>query len=81
MKKISRRNILLITAFVVGFAAIGSFNAGGAEGKKMDLMGRIVAIGIPGVSAISPVGKRFRRLRPQRPGNGKAVCAFYWLGR
>ena len=56
MKKISRRNILLITAFVVGFAAIGRFNAGGAEGKKQDLIGRIVAIGIPGASAISPVG-------------------------
>src|SRR5262245_65681440 len=56
MKKISRRNILIITAFVVGFATIGSFNAGRADGKKMDLIGRIVAIGIPGVSTISPVG-------------------------
>src|SRR5262245_54534307 len=56
MKKISRRNILLIIAFVVGVAAIGRLNAGRAEGKKLDLIGRIVAIGIPGVSAISPVG-------------------------
>jgi len=56
MKKISRRNILLIIAFVVGVAAIGRLNAGRAEGKTLDLIGRIVAIGIPGVSAISPVG-------------------------
>src|SRR5262249_46300482 len=56
MNKISRQNVLLIIAFVVGVTAIGSLNAGGAEGKKPDLIGRIVAIGIPGVSAISPVG-------------------------
>src|SRR5215468_6038741 len=56
MKKISRRNILLIIAFVVGVAAIGRLNAGRAEGKTLDLIGRIIAIGIPGVSAISPVG-------------------------
>src|SRR5262249_20796383 len=56
MKKISRRNVLLIIAFVVGIAAVGGLNAGGVEGKKQDLRGRIVAIDIPGVSAISPVG-------------------------
>src|SRR5215510_15077945 len=56
MKKISRRNILLVIAFVVGIATVWSFNSGGAEAKKQDLIGRIVAIGIPGVSAISPVG-------------------------
>src|SRR5262245_9678903 len=56
MKKISRRNILLVIAFVVGIATVGSLNPGGAEAKKQDLIGRIVAIGIPGVSAISPVG-------------------------
>src|SRR5262245_23547567 len=56
MKKNSRLNILLISAFVIDIVAIGVLVAGGAEGKKQDLIGRIVAIGIPGVSAISPVG-------------------------
>jgi hypothetical protein len=56
MSKFIRLNILLIGALVAGIAAIGRLNAGGAEGKKQDLIGRIVAIGIPGVSAISPVG-------------------------
>lgn len=56
MKETSRRNILLIIAFVVGVAAVVGFNVDGAEGKKQDLIGRIVAIGIPGASAISPVG-------------------------
>src|SRR5262245_8843220 len=57
MKKINRRNILLIIAiiaFVVGIAATGALHTGGA--KEQDLIARIVAIGIPGVSAISPVG-------------------------
>ena len=56
MSKFSRLNILLIGAFAVGIATAGGLNAGGAEGKKQDLIARIVAIGIPGVSAISPVG-------------------------
>src|SRR5262245_5824713 len=56
MSKFSRINILLIGALVVGIVAIGRLYAGGTEGKKQDLIGRIVAIGIPGVSAISPVG-------------------------
>jgi len=56
MSKFSRLNLLLIGALVAGIVTIGSFNAGGAEGKMQDLIGRIVAIGIPGVSAISPVG-------------------------
>jgi hypothetical protein len=56
MKETSRRNILLIIAFVVGVAAVVGLNVDGAEGKEQDLIGRIVAIGVPGVSAISPVG-------------------------
>jgi len=56
MKKNSRLNILLIISFVIDIVAIGGLVAGGAEDKKQDLIGRIVAIGIPGVSAISPVG-------------------------
>jgi hypothetical protein len=56
MKNFSRPNILLIIALVICIASAGVFNAGGAEGKKLDLIGRIVAIGIPGASAISPVG-------------------------
>src|SRR5262249_8644019 len=43
-------------ALVAGIAAIGRLNADGADDKKQDLIGRIVAVGIPGVSAISPVG-------------------------
>src|SRR5262249_24208842 len=57
MKKINRPNILIIIAiiaFVVGIAATGALHTGGA--KEQDLIARIVAIGIPGVSAISPVG-------------------------
>src|SRR5262245_62557917 len=56
MSKFISRNILLIGALVAGIAAIGKLNADGANDKKQDLIGRIVAIGIPGVSAISPVG-------------------------
>jgi hypothetical protein len=56
MNKFSGRNILLIIALVICIASVGVFNVGGAEGKKQDLIGRIVAIGIPGASAISPVG-------------------------
>jgi hypothetical protein len=56
MSKFGRLNILIIGAIVAGIVAIGGLNVGGAEGKKQDLIGRIVAIGIPGVSAITPVG-------------------------
>src|SRR5215475_467045 len=56
MSKFIRLNILLICALVAGIAAIGRLNADGANGKKQDLIGRIVAVGVPGVSAISPVG-------------------------
>src|SRR5215470_3188424 len=56
MGKSIRLNILLICALVAGIAAVGRFNADGADGKKQDLIGRIVAVGVPGVSAISPVG-------------------------
>src|SRR5262249_58833128 len=56
MGKSIRFNILLIGALVACIAAIGRVNADGANGKKQDLIGRIVAVGVPGVSAISPVG-------------------------
>jgi hypothetical protein len=56
MSKFIRLNVLLIGALVAGIAAIGRLNADGAGGKKQDLIGRIVAVGIPDVSAISPVG-------------------------
>src|SRR5262245_36627628 len=75
MKKISRRNVLLIIAFVIGIAAVGGLNAGGAEGKKQDLRGRIVAIGIPGVSAISPVGS----FLPGGPVHDNPAFAAYTL--
>jgi len=48
--------MLLTIAFVIGIVTAGNFNADGDEGKKQDLRGRIAAIGIPGISAISPIG-------------------------
>src|SRR5262249_3845268 len=56
MGKFIRLNILVIGALVPGIAAIGRLNPDGPAAKKQDLIGRIVAVGIPGVSAISPVG-------------------------
>jgi hypothetical protein len=59
MQTHSRRNILLIiTVVALGNLALGGFDLGKAhgQGNEQFLRGRIVAIGIPGVSAISPVG-------------------------
>ncbi|MBO0726618.1 MAG: hypothetical protein J2P52_13530 [Blastocatellia bacterium] len=56
MKKINRRYALIFITFVVGIAATCALHAWGVAGKEQDLIGRIVAVGIPGVSAISPVG-------------------------
>src|SRR5262249_46510444 len=54
----SRRNPIVAIAALVGIAAIGSLDIGQADSQDEGqvLRGRIVAIGIPGVSAISPVG-------------------------
>src|SRR6266851_2552377 len=58
MKKLNRRNVLVAIAAAVGITAVGSFNIGRVDGQghPQFLTGRLVTIGIPGVSAISPVG-------------------------
>jgi hypothetical protein len=56
MDKFSRRHTLLIITFAIGIAAVVGLTVGGTEGEKQDLRGRIVAIGIPGISAISHIG-------------------------
>ena len=58
MNKRSRRNMLVTVVAAVALMAAGGIT--GSRGDHRDdqgvLYGRIVAIGIPGVSAISPVG-------------------------
>src|SRR5262245_57689314 len=73
MNKFSGRNFLLLIIFVIGIAAVGDLNAGGTEGHNQDLRGRIVAIGIPGISAISPVGS----FLPGGPIHDNPVFAAY----
>jgi len=55
MKRRSKLNVLLIIAVAVGLSAPCS-PVGKAEDKGEFLRGRIVAVGIPGASAISPIG-------------------------
>lgn len=50
------RQTVLIISLVIGLAALGSLETGLANARKQDLSARIVAIGIPRVSAISAVG-------------------------
>src|SRR5579864_8199021 len=52
MKRINRRNLFTIAAVVSGITAHGIARAG----EPQSIGGRIVAIGIPGASAISAVG-------------------------
>jgi hypothetical protein len=58
MKRRSGRKAFVIVAAAVGIMALGRQGLGSADEdhRKQFLEGRIVAIGIPGVSAISPVG-------------------------
>ena len=56
MKRFCRQTLVLIVAFIIGIAAVSNLKKGLADDRKQDLKGRIVAIGIPGASAISPVG-------------------------
>jgi hypothetical protein len=56
VKRHSRRNVLAFITVAVWIAAVESTDIGRAEEVEESLMGRIVAVGIPGASAISPVG-------------------------
>jgi hypothetical protein len=60
MKRPSSLNVLLIIAFAVGLSALCGLINGKAgdneESLRKSLRGRIIAVGIPGASAISPVG-------------------------
>jgi hypothetical protein len=59
MQRFSRRSILFIMpALALATLALSSVDMRGARGQGHEqfLRGRIVAIGIPGVSAVSPVG-------------------------
>jgi hypothetical protein len=56
VKRHNRRNVLAFIAVAVWIAAVDSTDIGRAEEVEESLTGRIVAVGIPGASAISPVG-------------------------
>lgn len=60
MKRFIRRNIFALTLMVIGVIAIGSHNIVRASDNDRDdqqsLRARVVAVGIPGASAISQVG-------------------------
>jgi hypothetical protein len=55
MKRRSRLNVLIV-AVAVGASLLCSLVTGKAEDDEKSLRGRIIAQGIPGASAISPVG-------------------------
>jgi hypothetical protein len=56
MKRLSRLNVLLVIAVAIGLSALCTLVIGKAEDNEECLRGRIIAVGIPGASAISPVG-------------------------
>src|SRR5260370_42518777 len=58
MRSSTKRNLLAMALAVTGITTIGTLNVARAEDKdnQPSLRGRIVAVGIPGASAISPVG-------------------------
>src|SRR5258708_13988304 len=58
MRSSTKRNLLAMALAVTGITTIGTLNVARAEDKnnQPSLQGRIVAVGIPGASAISPVG-------------------------
>jgi hypothetical protein len=57
MKSGIKRHLLAMALAVTGITTIGTLNVARAEDKDtQSLQGRIVAVGIPGASAISPVG-------------------------
>lgn len=55
MKSGIKRNLLVMALAVTGITTIGTLNVARAEDNHT-LQGRIVAVGIPGASAITPVG-------------------------
>src|SRR5277367_6469860 len=56
MKRRSRLNVLLVIAVAIGLSALCNLVIGKAEEHEESLRARIIAVGIPGASAISPVG-------------------------
>src|SRR5260370_21202238 len=58
MRSSTKRNLLAMALAVTGITTIGTLNVARAEDKdnQPSLQGRIVAVGIPGASAVSPVG-------------------------
>src|SRR5690349_21110147 len=58
-----RRNLTSFLLLVIGFVALSTANVAKAQdkdsgdGRPAASQGRIVAVGIPGASAITPVGK------------------------
>jgi hypothetical protein len=57
-----RRNLRSLLPLVMGFVALTTVNVAkaqdtdSADGKPAALQGRIIAVGIPGASAVTPVG-------------------------
>src|SRR6516164_4553730 len=56
MKTSNRLTIFLTSAGVAGLLGLCGLNAVMAADNEQSLRGRIIAVGIPGASAISPVG-------------------------
>jgi hypothetical protein len=56
MKTLNRRNVIMLIVAGISLAPIDSLDTVKAEGIKKSLRGRVIAVGIPGASAISPVG-------------------------
>jgi hypothetical protein len=56
MKRRSKLNVLLIIAVAAGLSALCNLVIAKEEDNQESLRGRIIAVGIPGASAISPVG-------------------------
>src|SRR6185436_10643585 len=58
MKPVNKRNGLVLIGGLIGIITVGSFSSGRAAHSHdvQPLNGRIVAVGIPGVSAVAPVG-------------------------
>src|SRR5215471_15477925 len=81
MKRLSERNTLITIAAALLITAIAGINAGKADGEGDDqppIRGRIVALGIPGASAISAVGA----FLPGGPiHDNPALAAFTMPGR
>jgi hypothetical protein len=75
MQRSSRRNLFLPIALAIGILAVGSLGLGLAycQSDEPFLKGRVVAIGVPGISAISPVGT----FLPGGPIHDKPAFAAY----